>query len=65
MLRVTCYGNRHGANSVEARVPTFSIPACAQATSRWRFTRERRIGVNVAGSAGEMFSPGSFLQARD
>jgi hypothetical protein len=28
-------------------VPTFSIPVCAQATSRWLFTREWRIGGEV------------------
>ena len=45
MLRVTFYGNRRGASAVGARVPTFSIPALAQAISPWLFTRERRIGA--------------------
>ena len=45
MLPVTFYGNRHGASTAAAKGPTFSIRALAQATLRWLFMLERRIGA--------------------
>jgi hypothetical protein len=41
------YGAR-AAYSAAARAPTCSIQAPAQATSRWRFTHERKIGGSKA-----------------